>query len=147
MSYKKQPTFFWDEEAGQATCVYRFHGEDYWENAYCHPEDKQFQSEKIGCTIAELRAHIKALTQWRDLELRPGLKALKQLHYSINTSKYYNPDDYAEKMITRQIELKQSDIDVANEQIHALKAQLKDYLRNLAKVNESLRRQRLDKNT
>lgn len=147
MSRKNIPIFFWNEELGQATCAYTFHGKDYWANAYCHPEDVEFKSEKIGCTIAEMRARINALMQWRDAELRPGLKALKQLHYSINTSKYYNPDDYAEKMITRQIDLKQSDIDIANEQIAALKKELKDYLHNLAKVNSSLKRQRLDKTT
>ena len=147
MSYKKHPTFFWNEELGQATCYYDFHGQTYGADAFCHPEDTAFKSEKIGCTIAEMRAHINALMQYRDAELRPGLKALKQLYYSINTSKYYNADNYVEKMITRQIELKQLDIDTTNEQIQNLKQQLKDYLHNLAKVNSSLRRQRLDKNT
>lgn len=142
----KNLTFFWNEELGQADCIFTTHGQMFNGQAFCHPEDAMFKSEKVGCTIAEYRAQIMALRYWRDCELKPGLKALNQLYYSINTSKYYQADNYAETMLTRQIELKKIDIATANEKLKELKQELKNYLTNIAKAHASIRRQRLDKN-
>ena len=136
----------WNEETGETLCSYTFHGRTFYGRSICHPDYQEFKSQYVGGTIAEARAQLSALIQWRDCELKPGLKALKQLYYSVNTSKYYDSESYMAKMLQRQIELKEMDISTANEQITEIKKYLKDYVKNTCKVQSSLRRQRLDKN-
>ena len=85
-------------------------------------------SKLTGQTIAEYRATIKYLQFIRDCELQPQLKALKQLYYSMNHSKYFSPKSYEAKMLYRQINILQEDLKENKYLIDFTKAQLEAYI-------------------
>ena len=61
--------------------------------------DQDMMSEKTGCEIANRRAEIMVLKGYVKNELKPRLRALKQLYYSMNRSKYFNEKSYENKML------------------------------------------------
>ena len=85
-------------------------------------------SEKVGCEIAYCRAAIESLKYERDYIIKPSLKALKQLYYSMNRSKYFNPKSYETKMLRRQIECWEFDLLTVNEMIDTERVWLKNYI-------------------
>ena len=99
----KQPEYTWDEEQGIASCTLHYNNQEFIGMAICHPDDRDMQSKLTGQNIAEFRALIQAWRYKRDCELRPQLKALNQLYYSMNRSKYFDPTSYEAKMLYRQI--------------------------------------------
>ena len=84
------------------------------------------KSEKTGMFIAEERATIGYLKAIRDNELKPQMKALKQLYYSINKSKHYNPKSYESRTLNRQIKMLEADYNY-------VRAMIKEHQRDLAK--------------
>lgn len=125
---KTYPEYSWLEEEGIAFCDIEYKGLTFCGTARCHPEDKDMQSTLTGKTIAEFRATIQYLRFIRDFELRPQLKSLKQLYYSMNYSKYFDPHSYEAKMLYRQINLIQDDIKAIKEEIERIKQELKSYI-------------------
>ena len=138
----KHPKYIWDEETGTASCILEDGDHIYVGTATCHPNDVDMKSEKIGLTIAEARARLNALRDYRDNVLRPGYKALKQLYYSINQSTKFNPDGYEVYMIKRQLDLKLQDIAVINDEIQKAKGDLILYLKNHADFQNKIRAKR-----
>lgn len=98
--------------------------------AYCHPDDREFGSERVGCFIAEMRATIKYLQFKRDYEIKPALKTIKHLYDNIKTSKNYNPKSYETKMIRRQIRNLEKEINTINYDINSEKQYLFEYIQN-----------------
>ena len=122
---KREPEFYFDENEGISYCVIGTKADDVFVGtAKCHPDDRDFMSEKTGCEIALRRAEIEALRSYRK-ELKIGLAALKQLYYSSNHSKNFNPKSYEAKMLFRQINQKVEDIDTVKEIIKERKQELK----------------------
>ena len=103
----KQPEYFWNEEHGIASASIYYKNYTFTGKAYCHPEDRDMMSKLTGQTIAEMRATIKYLKFVRDCELQPQLKALKQLYYSMNYSKHFDPKSYEAKMLYKQMNILQ----------------------------------------
>ena len=64
---------------GSAVCIIKYNGYDFVGRADCHPDDEDFESERVGLTIAESRANIKVLRHIRNCEIKPQLKILKHL--------------------------------------------------------------------
>ena len=58
-------------------------------------------SEKTGNEIAYSRALIEAYNYRRNCIIKPGLKALNQLYYSMKHSKKFNKKSYEMKMLYR----------------------------------------------
>ena len=126
---KATPEFYFDPETRVATCALREqNGRGYVGMAMCHPEDEDMMSEKTGCEIALRRMEIEALRAYRRDELEPGLKALKQLYYSMKHSGQFNKKSYEAKMLFRQMNQKQEDIDFIKEIIAQRKEELKDFI-------------------
>ena len=122
---KREPEFYFDENEGISYCAIRTKdGDAFLGTAKCHPDDRDFMSEKTGCEIALRRAEIEALYSYRK-ELKNGLAALKQLYYSINHSKNFNSKSYEAKMLFRQINQKTEDIDTIKEIIEERNQELK----------------------
>lgn len=147
----KQPEYTWSERYGTATCTLFYKNYEFTGIANCHPEDKDMMSKLTGQTIAEFRATIKYLRFVRDCELRPQLKSLYQLYYSINRSKNYNKKSYEAKMLYRQIRFLKEDIAVVSEEIDNLKQSLKEYITLKEKDHQQIRafhakHQQLDEN-
>ena len=95
--------FYWDEGIGFAKCTLKTQYGEFTGVAQCHPDDEDMMSEKVGCEIAYARATINSLIHARDNVIKPSLKALKQLYYSMKNSKHYNSKSYENKMLWSQI--------------------------------------------
>lgn len=125
---RNKPKFEWYEEDRQAICtLYTKYGV-FKGIASCHPDDEDMMSEKVGCEIAYSRAAIESLKYERDHIIKPSLKALKQLYYSMNRSKHFNPKSYENKMLRRQIECWEFDLLTVNEMIDTERTWLKNYI-------------------
>ena len=124
----KQPEYTWSERYGTATCTLFYKNYEFTGIANCHPDDQDMMSKLTGQTIAEYRATLQYLRFVRDCELQPQLKALKQLYYSINHSKHFNPESYETKMLYRQINILKNDLKENKYLIDLTKSQLETYL-------------------
>lgn len=135
----KQPEYFWSEENGTAFCTIYYNKYSFMGEAQCHPDDRDMMSKLTGQTMAEMRATIKYLRFIRDCELQPQLKALKQLYYSMNYSKYFNPKSYEAKMLYRQINMLKEDLTNINIEISNIKKSLKEYIERKEKDHQKIR--------
>lgn len=106
MSYKTNYSY----SEGNAKFTINYHGQVFVGTAKCHPEDSDFESARVGLTIAESRANIQVLRYIRDYELKPQLKILNHLYMNMRTSKYYNPKSYEANMIRSQIRALEKDL-------------------------------------
>lgn len=135
----KQPEYFWNEENGTAFCTIYYNKYSFMGEAQCHPDDRDMMSKLTGQTMAEMRAIIKYLRFIRDCELQPQLKALKQLYYSMNYSKYFNPKSYEAKMLYRQINITKEDLSNISIEISNIKKSLKEYIERKEKDHQKIR--------
>jgi hypothetical protein len=139
----KEPIYTWDAESAHATCtIIDNQGRVFVGEAFAHELDMDFASEKTGCTIASIRATIKYLQSVRRDVIKPELGALKQLYYSINRSKNYNPKSYESKMLWSQIRLKEEDLATINCEIAVQKQYLMEYLRDKEEFYQATRKRR-----
>ena len=125
---KIKPIFNYDKETGCSTCVIETKYGKFSGTACCHPDDMDMASEKVGCEIAYSRAAIDSLKYERDNIIKPSLKALKQLYYSMRHSKKFNPKSYENKMLKRQIENWEMDLNNINTMIKSEKDWVRDYI-------------------
>ena len=95
----QQPKFIYGEEKGMSICKLETKYGLFVGKAKCHPDDFDMKSEKVGCEIAYSRAAIKSLKYERECIIKPSLKSLKQLYYSMKHSKKFNPKSYEAKML------------------------------------------------
>ena len=135
----KQPEYTWSERYGTATCTLFYKQYEFTGVANCHPDDQDMMSKLTGQTIAEYRATLQYLRFIRDCELQPQLKALKQLYYSMNHSKYFNPKSYEAKMLYRQINHLTEDLKENKYLIDLTKSELEAYLTTKERDHKQLR--------
>lgn len=129
----------WDAENGITTCILTSDIGNFIGVARCHPDDTDMMSEKVGGEIACCRAAINALKHERDCIIKPSLKALKQLQYSMKHSTKFNPKSYENKMLRRQIENWELDLNVVNDMINTEKETLKQYINTKEELYQKLR--------
>ena len=139
---KKPAEYLWDEERGMATCILYYKNLEFKGVAFCHPEDRDMQSKLTGQTIAEWRAIRKYFRHMRDNELKPQLKALKQLYYAMNRSKHFNPKSYESKMLYSHIQNIEFDLATINNNLASLSQNLNEYLKDKEDIYQSLRKMR-----
>lgn len=125
---KQKPIFNWDPEEGVASCIIKYKNQTFCGVAMCHEEDKDMMSEKTGMEIAYRRATIDYLKYVRDMELKPALKALKQLYYTMKHSTHFNPKSYENSKLQRHIRMYEFDLETINELIDNERKNLKDYI-------------------
>ena len=125
---KQEPIFNWDPEEGVASCIIKYKNQTFCGVAVCHEEDKDMMSEKTGMEIAYRRATIDYLKYVRDMELKPALKALKQLYYTMKHSTHFNPKSYENSKLQRHIRMYEFDLETINELIVNERKNLKDYI-------------------
>lgn len=135
---------YYDDETmmfqdGVATCTLSDkEGNVYVGIARCHPDDKDFESEKVGFQIAFYRAYIKVLYEVKK-ELQIQLNTLKQFYYSINQSKQYNEKSYENSMLQRSIRRTTSDLVAAKQELVTAKQNLREYIDGKDKLHKKLR--------
>ena len=139
---KIKPIFHYDKETGCSTCIIETKYGKFSGTACCHPDDMDMASEKVGCEIAYSRAAIDSLKYERDNIIKPSLKALKQLYYSMNRSKKFNPKSYEYKMLKRQIECWEFDLAVVNDMIDTEKTWIRDYINTKEALYQNIRANR-----
>ena len=103
-------------------------GNTFVGRARCHPDDQEFESEKIGYTIASRRALIRAIKHHIKNELGPKFKAFKNLYTSMQTSSHFNYKSYEAKRIYKEMMNIEMEIKVFQEMILAIETELKDYI-------------------
>ena len=129
-----------DAENGVATCYLIDKNNTYTGFACCHDDDKDFQSERVGLTLAEARAEIDALKHIRDNELIPTYKALKHLQDNMKTSTYYNPKSYEARMLRRQVCIKENELIAIKQEIDSRKQFISDYIQQKDELHDKLRK-------
>ena len=139
---KIKPIFHYDKETGCSTCIIETKYGKFSGTACCHPDDMDMASEKVGCEIAYSRAAIDSLKYERDNVIKPRLKALKQLYYSMNRSKKFNPKSYEYKMLKRQIECWEFDLAVINDMIDTERTWIRDYINTKEALYQNIRANR-----
>lgn len=137
-----RPIFHYDKETGCSTCIIETKYGKFSGTACCHPDDMDMASEKVGCEIAYSRAAIDSLKYERDNVIKPSLKALKQLYYSMNRSKKFNPKSYEYKMLKRQIECWEFDLAVINDMINTERTWIRDYINTKEALYQNIRANR-----
>ena len=116
-----------------------YNGHSFDGTAICHDEDKDFESERVGLTIAEARANIKVLRHMRDCEVKPQLKILNHLLSNMKTSKSYNPISYEAKMLRSQIRTIEKELATISNAIADEQKFIKDYVSGKDKLYKRLR--------
>lgn len=137
-----KPIFHYDKETGCSTCIIETKYGKFSGTACCHPDDMDMASEKVGCEIAYSRAAIDSLKYERDNVIKPSLKALKQLYYSMNRSKKFNPKSYEYKMLKRQIECWKFDLAVIGDMIDTERTWIRDYINTKEALYQNIRANR-----
>lgn len=127
---------------GKSTCIIEYKGISFCGEAKCHPQDNDFESEKTGLQIAEIRANIKLLQFRRDTEIKPQIKILKHLLHNIKSSQYHNPKAYESIMIRKQLKSLNADLNEVNGIINDEKRYLKTYIDNKDKFYNKIRSKR-----
>lgn len=136
----KKIIYNWQEEVGLATCILFYKNQPFSGQAHCHPDDKDMCSELTGCHLAEQRATKKVFQHIKENELKPQLQALKQLYYSMNHSKHFDPKSYEAKMLFHQINNLEKDLGAVREAIIDLDREVKQYIEDKDKLHARMRR-------
>lgn len=139
-----EPITYWDEEQGIATCIIREGKHQFVGEAKCAEEDKDMKSQITGGQIAYHRALIKYYLYLKNEEILPALKVLKQFYNTINKSKNFNEKSYENKMLRRQIRMRETQLEITNNLLSIEKQELKDYLAAKEKLFKLMRRNRLE---
>ena len=134
-----ETNYHFEPTTGESICVIFYDGQVFAGHAYCHPEDSNFVSERVGLTIAESRATIRVLKYIKRYEIIPQLKILKHLHTNMKTSKYHNPHSYEAMMLRSQIRVLENELAAINNEIATETKFLKDYIEGKGKLYKRLR--------
>lgn len=132
----------WNDKLKMASCHIKYNDNVFTGRALCHDDDKIFASEKVGCEIAYKRAIIKSLQYRKNVELKPALKALKQLQSSIERSKKYDKKHYEARMLIRLIKQYEADIELTKDLIDNVKEDLYTYIDNKEKFYQKIKKSR-----
>lgn len=141
MSKHKEPYYYKEEHTYY--CII----EDADENSFvgvavCHEDDWDMESEKVGYFIAGTRAQIKLLQHFKKNVLKQELKALNNLYYSMNRSKYFNPKSYEAKRMFRHMNMLQDDIEYVDNTLKVVKEELRNYLVKKEEFRQDIRKLR-----
>lgn len=129
---------------GYASCIIHYEQVVFLGEARCHPDDEDFQSEKTGLQIAEVRANIQYLQFKRDKEIKSQIKILKHLLGNIQSSKYHNPKNYESSMLRNQLKALEKELEDINEAIAEEKKFLKEYINEKDKFYKRIRSKKVN---
>jgi len=137
-----EPIFSWDEKNGIASCIITYKDRSFVGIATCHPEDEDMKSSLTGQQIAEHRATIEYLKFIRDCEIKPELKSLNQLYFTMAHSKKFNPKSYENKRLQTSIHMAKSDLEAVNKMIDNERKKMYQYINQKEAIYRLLRSKR-----
>ena len=145
--YIKETNYLYDPDSGIAQVILTdCHGRLYSGIAICAEQDNDMKAEYTGYTIAEKRAWISFYKGWLRNEIKPQLRALRQLYFSMNRSKSYNDGHYEAYMLRRMIfRLEQQWTDLEGD-ISRMQLDLRNYIDNKDKLYKAIRAKRIQEN-
>lgn len=127
---------------GVATCRIKYKGIIIESQAHCHPDDNDFESERVGCCIAEARAYIDLLKIQRDMEVIPRVHKMRAMHHNICSNKQSNPYSYEFLFIRRELQRAENELTAINKEIAEQKKSLSMYISDKEKFYQKMRKAR-----
>jgi hypothetical protein len=97
-------TFNYNE--GYAHCEIKYDNIIFTGDAKCLPDDNDFESERTGCFIAEMKANLKKLKYIRK-NLKKEQKGLLNFQKRLECCKNYDADSFEAKRLRKEIYLYQ----------------------------------------
>lgn len=137
-----QIIYNYDKENNKAQCIIKDKEIKFVKEAYCHPDDIDFCSEKTGNTIAAFRASIAQLQHERDNVIKPALKVVKHLYGCLAAGKNFSPTNHETAMVKRELDRLEDELTAVNFSIKELKIQLKKYINDKDKFYQKIRKER-----
>ena len=142
--YIKETNYLYDPDSGIAQVILTdCHGRLYSGIAICAEQDNDMKAEYTGYTIAEKRAWINFYKGWLRYEIKPQLRALKQLYYSMNRSKRFYAGHYEAFMLKRSIHRLEKQLTDMEDNISYMQLDLRDYIDNKDKLYKAIRAKRI----
>lgn len=121
--------FNWDPQSSIATCILTYKNMTFIGEAKCHPDDLDFSSQYTGSYIAELRAEIKMWQHIRLNDIKSKIDILRCLLANLDHSAKTNIHSYEYKMIKKQKEELQKELQEIDNIIKDLKESLYNYIK------------------
>lgn len=129
---------FTTNTSGDTWCHLIYKGQEFIGHTRCLPQDEDFQSENVGCFIAETRAIIKQL-KYAKKQLMPGLKALEDFEKTLKCCKNHDSDSFEARRLRKEIYLQKRKIDEINSAIKDEQDYLTQYIKGKDKLYNRLR--------
>ena len=126
---------------GYTRCDITYKNRVFTGHAYCLAADKDFQSEKTGCFIAERKAFIKKL-KFMKSELVAALSPLTNFEKTLQICKKYNPNSFEAKKLRKEIYIKRKEIQEIETAIKEEQDYLTYYIQNKDKFYKRQRARR-----
>lgn len=118
----------WDEETGKTSYVIEDRKAVGVGYSTCHPDDKDVSSSHTGGYIAELRAKINYLQNYKNSYVKPGLSALKHVYATMCRSNKFNQHSYEARRIRKEIKNREKEINEINCKIENARIAVKEYI-------------------
>lgn len=138
LSVSRDP-YFAQENHTYYCCIQDNKGNMFVGKARCHPDDQEFESEKIGYTIAMRRSIVKVLKHYIKNEIKPKLKAFQDLYKSMQTSSHFNYKSYEARRIYKEMKNIEADLETFQEMILTVEEDLKQYLESKELFHKKIR--------
>lgn len=129
MKFTDGNTTFMYNDSGYTRCEMKYKGKTFVGETQCLAEDDMFWSERVGCYIAECKAHIKVL-KYKRAQIRAKLDPLMQLERGMKANNNYNPKSYEARYLQGQIRMFKEQLAVANTDIALEEQNLFSYIQN-----------------
>lgn len=116
-------------DSGFTRCDIEYEGKTFSGETICLPCDEMFWSERVGCYIAECKAHIKLL-KYKRRQIKNQLEVLMSLERGMQSFNNYNPKSYEARYLHGQIRMFKEQLAVANTDIALEEQNLFSYIQN-----------------
>jgi hypothetical protein len=141
---KDKYTLFVDEKKGKISYTKYKGNKKYVGEAFCHPNDRDVFSEKIGMDIAYFRSEIKYLQDIKNT-LSTKLALVEDLYSRLLTRQGVTENSPEMKGIRRQIYLIKRDIEDTKCDIQKVNNEIQDIINNSEDFSRRLRNNRKKK--
>lgn len=109
----------YDEETGISSVTVQHLGEKFTAEARLHPQDSERASKYTGCSIAEMRARIKALKKERAIAKNKADMALDFVK-SLQCYSNFDPESETAKVVYRQLNRRINKVNELADRINSL---------------------------
>ena len=117
---------------GSSRVVVQYKGKNFYGVALLHPDDKEFGSEIMGCSIAEARAVISAIN-YELTHQRQALKACEAFVCGCTDTQRFDPESPSAKTVFRQLSVRRKYI----KELEAEKADIQDQIKFIIKQKQA----------